>query len=55
MGGERRYNKLCSDDFFNGEINTFQSTRVQNIDGSEFEFVGELTMRGNRHEVVLDA
>ena len=57
-GTERRDNHLRSDDFFNAEIDsiiTFTSKRVQNIDGSEFELVGDLTIRGNTHEVVLDA
>ncbi len=57
-GTERRDNHLRSDDFFNAEIDsiiTFTSKRVQNIDGSEFELVGDLTIRGNTHEVVLEA
>ena len=57
-GNDRRDNHLRSDDFFNAEIDsiiTFTSKRVQNIDGNEFELVGDLTIRGNTHEVVLDA
>ncbi len=57
-GTERRDNHLRSDDFFNAEVDsiiTFTSKRVQNIDGSEFELAGDLTIRGNTHEVVLDA
>ena len=57
-GNDRRDNHLRSDDFFNAEndpIITFISKRVQNIDGNEFELVGDLTIRGNTHEVVLDA
>ncbi|MFB3133713.1 MAG: YceI family protein [Rhodothermales bacterium] len=57
-GTERRDNHLRSDDFFNAEVDsiiTFTSKRVQNIDGSKFELVGDLTIRGNTHEVVLDA
>ena len=57
-GTERRDNHLRSDDFFNAEVDsiiTFTSKRVQNIHGSEFELVGDLTIRGNTHEVVLDA
>lgn len=57
-GNERRDNHLRSDDFFNAEIDsiiTFTSTGVRNIDGTEFELVGDLTIRGNTHEVVLEA
>jgi len=57
-GNDRRDNHLRSDDFFNAEndpIITFTSKRVQNINGNEFELVGDLTIRGNTHEVVLDA
>ncbi len=57
-GTERRDNHLRSDDFFNAEVDsiiTFTSKRVQNIHGSEFELVGDLTIRGNTHEVVLDS
>ena len=57
-GNDRRDNHLRSDDFFNADIDsiiTFISKRVQNIDGDEFELVGDLTIRGNTHEVVLDA
>ena len=57
-GNERRDNHLRSDDFFNAEVDsiiTFTSKRVQNINGTEFELVGDLTIRGNTHEVVLEA
>ena len=55
-GIERRDNHLKSDDFFNAEAfpeMKFVSTRVQNIDGSEFELVGNLTIRDITKEVVL--
>jgi len=57
-GTERRDNHLRSDDFFNAEVDsiiTFTSKRVQNINGTAFELVGDLTIRGNTHEVVLEA
>jgi polyisoprenoid-binding protein YceI len=57
-GNDRRDNDLRSDNFFNAEVDsiiTFVSKEVRNIDGSEFELVGDLTIRGNTHEVVLDA
>lgn len=57
-GNERRDNHLRSDDFFNAEVDsiiTFTSKEVRNIDGDEFELVGDLTIRGNTHEVVLEA
>ena len=57
-GNERRDNHLRSDDFFNAEVDsiiTFTSKRVQNINGTEFELVGDLTIRGHTHEVVLEA
>jgi polyisoprenoid-binding protein YceI len=55
---DRRDNHLRSDDFFNAESHptmTFVSKEVRNIDGNEFEIVGDLTIRGTTKEVVLDA
>ncbi len=56
-GIERRDNHLRSDDFFNAEAHPemkFVSKSVQNIDGSEFELVGDLTIRDITKEVVLE-
>lgn len=56
-GVERRDNHLRSDDFFNAEAHptmTFVSTGVQNVDGNEFELVGDLTIRDVTKEVVLE-
>ena len=55
---ERRDNHLRSDDFFAAEEHptmTFVSKEVRNVDGNEFELVGDLTIRGVTKEVVLDA
>ena len=55
-GIERRDNHLRSDDFFNAEAHptiTFVSKEVRNIDGSEFELVGDLTIRETTKEIVL--
>ena len=57
-GIERRDNHLRSDDFFNAEMYptmTFVSKEVRNIDGAEFELVGDLTIRDVTKEVVLEA
>ncbi len=56
-GIERRDNHLKSDDFFNAEQfpeMKFVSKAVRNIDGSEFELVGDLTIRDVTKEVVLE-
>lgn len=56
-GIERRDNHLRSDDFFNAEQYPemkFVSKSVRNIDGSEFELVGDLTIRDVTKEVVLE-
>lgn len=57
-GNERRDNHLKSPDFFAAEefpTLTFTSKEVRNIEGSTFELVGDLTIRGTTKEVVLDA
>lgn len=57
-GVERRDNDLRSDNFFAAEeypTMTFVSKAVRNIDGNNFELVGDLTIRGVTKEVVLDA
>ena len=56
-GIERRDNHLKSDDFFNAEQfpeMKFVSKSVRNIDGSEFELVGDLTIRDVTKEVVFE-
>ncbi len=56
-GIERRDNHLKSDDFFNAEQfpeMKFVSKAVRNIDGGEFELVGDLTIRDITKEVVLE-
>ncbi|MBO6575278.1 MAG: polyisoprenoid-binding protein [Rhodothermales bacterium] len=56
-GIERRDNHLRSDDFFNAEAfptMTFTSKEVRNLDGGEFELVGDLTIRDVTKEIVLD-
>lgn len=55
---ERRDNHLRSDDFFDASAHpslSFMTKRIQNVDGDAFQIVGDLTMRGTTHEVVLDA
>lgn len=55
---ERRDGHLRSPDFFAAEeypTMTFAAKSVRNIDGDEFELVGDLTIRGVTKEVVLDA
>lgn len=55
---ERRDNHLRSPDFFAAEDYpemTFESKEIRNIDGNDFEIVGDLTIRGVTKEVVLDA
>lgn len=57
-GIDRRDGHLKSDDFFNAEKYPemkFVSKSVRNIDGSEFELVGDLTIRDVTKEVVLEA
>lgn len=57
-GIDRRDGHLKSDDFFNAETYPemkFVSKAVRNIDGSEFELVGDLTIRDVTKEVVLEA
>jgi len=56
-GIERRDNHLRSDDFFDAEnfpTMVFQSREVRNLDGREFELVGDLTMRGITRELILE-
>ncbi len=56
-GVERRDGHLKSDDFFSAETYpemTFESTGVRNIDGNDFELVGNLTIRDVTKEVVLE-
>ena len=55
---ERRDNHLRSPDFFEAETYPemhFVSSGVQNVDGSTFELVGDLTMRDVTREVVLES
>ena len=57
-GIDRRDGHLKSDDFFNAEQYPemkFVSKAVRNIDGGEFELVGDLTIRDVTKEVVLEA
>ncbi len=56
-GIDRRDGHLKSDDFFNAEQYPemkFVSKAVRNIDGGEFELVGDLTIRDITKEVVLE-
>jgi polyisoprenoid-binding protein YceI len=56
-GVEKRDGHLKSDDFFdaaNHPVITFVSKGVRNVEGDEFELVGDLTIRGTTREVVLD-
>ncbi len=55
---DRRDGHLRSPDFFDAESHpdmTFMSKGVRNVSGSEFEIVGDLTIRGTTKEVVLEA
>ena len=57
-GNERRDNHLRSDDFFNAEEFPelrFVSKEVRDLDGGEFELVGDLTIRDVTKEIVLKA
>jgi polyisoprenoid-binding protein YceI len=54
---ERRDAHLRSDAFFDADnfpTMVFKSREVRNIDGSDFEVVGDLTIRGTTREIVLD-
>lgn len=56
-GNQRRDDHLRSDDFFNAEAFPelrFASKEARNIDGGEFELVGDLTIRDVTKEVVLE-
>lgn len=55
---EQRDAHLRSADFFDAEANpavTFVSTRVENVSGSTFTLVGDLTMHGVTREVAFEA
>ncbi len=55
---ERRDGHLRSPDFFSADdfpAMTFTSKSVRNVNGSEFEIVGDLTIRDVTKEVVLEA
>ncbi len=55
---EERDNHLRADDFFSAEQfpeMTFESTGVSNLEGSEFDLMGNLTIRDVTKEVVLSA
>jgi len=57
-GVERRDNHLRSADFFDVEVYpqmTFVSKEVRNVNGNEFELVGDLTIKDVTREVVLEA
>lgn len=54
---QQRDAHLVSPDFFNVAEHptmTFQSTRVEKIDADTAKLIGDLTIRGITHEVVLD-
>jgi len=54
---ENRDNHLRSPDFFDAANNptmTFKSKRAEPAGGGHFRLVGDLTIRGNTHEVVLE-
>lgn len=56
-GVERRDNHLRSEDFFDSESYAqilFVSKEVRNADGSDFELVGDLTIKDVTMEVVLE-
>ncbi|MBD3163291.1 MAG: hypothetical protein GF346_12500 [Candidatus Eisenbacteria bacterium] len=56
-GIDDRDNHLRSDDFFSAEKFPeikFQSTEIRNVEGDEFEVVGDLTIRDVTKQVVLD-
>jgi polyisoprenoid-binding protein YceI len=57
-GNENRDNHLRSEDFFAAEQFpqlTFRSTGVRNVQGTTFELLGDLTIRGTTRPVVLEA
>jgi polyisoprenoid-binding protein YceI len=57
-GNDKRDDHLRSGDFFEVETYptlTFVSTAIRNIDGDEFEIVGDLTMHGVTKSIVLEA
>ena len=54
---DRRDGHLKSPDFFDAENHptiVFSSKEVRNLNGGEFELVGDLTIRGTTKEIVLD-
>lgn len=54
---EYRDNHLRSADFFDAENHPeirFVSKRVEPVGGDDYKIVGDLTLRGNTHEVTLD-
>jgi polyisoprenoid-binding protein YceI len=54
---EQRDGHLRSPDFFDAEnfpSMTFRSTKLERISDGEYRVIGELTIRGTTHEVVLD-
>lgn len=55
---EKRDNHLKSPDFFDVEsypVMTFKSKKVVKGKGSDFQIIGDLTLRGVTKEVILDA
>jgi polyisoprenoid-binding protein YceI len=55
---EKRDLHLRSADFFdvaNHPAITFESRRVEHVDGDRYRVVGDLTIRGTKREVVLEA
>jgi len=56
-GIQRRDDHLRSADFFDAENHpemTFVSKEVRNVNGTSFELVGDLSIRGTTKEIVLD-
>lgn len=56
-GNDRRDDDLRSANFFDVDTYptlSFESIRVENLDGDEFDLVGNLTMHGVTKEVVLE-
>jgi polyisoprenoid-binding protein YceI len=54
----KRDEHLRSADFFDAEAHptmTFQSTRIERVDGNDYRIVGDLTIKGITKEVVLEA
>jgi polyisoprenoid-binding protein YceI len=57
-GQDQRDEHLRSNDFFdmpNHPEITFQSTRVEHVDGDEYKVTGDLTIKGVTKEITLDA